>query len=271
MFSNMLARSGSLARMAGLTICLGSMTGCIGASGGQDDGGNSGTSSGGGSSGGGSTIGSGDLRLSSTTFSVDENGGSLTIPVQRVGESEGEVSVEYSTRQLDTSDGSHARDADFGNGDDYEGTSGTLIFPDGVTEREFTVSITDDGEDNPDLTFEVYLLNPSTSTTQPNVATVTIVDDDDASASTGSATIHWTAPTSRLDGSALSLSQIDGYKVYEGTSTSDLSRIATVNDSSSVDVTVNGLASGTHYFAVSATDTDGLEGPQSKPVSFTVP
>lgn len=270
---NILEASGRLVRVAGLAICLGLTAGCLGAAGGsQDDSDGSSDSSGtsGDDSGGDSVTSTGALQLSASTYTVGESDGTVTIPVQRVGGSAGEVTVDYATRQLDTSNTSHARDADFNDGDDYDGTFGTLTFADGVTAQQFSVSITGDSFDNPDLTFEVYLYNPSTSMSQPDVATVSILDDDDP-VSTSSATIHWTAPTTRTDGSALTLSQISGYVVYEGTTSDDLDRITTVDDGSAIEVTVNGLVSGVHYLAVSARDTDGLEGPKSQIASFTVP
>lgn len=272
MYSKILEASGRLVRVAGLAICLALTAGCLGASGdsGDEGGGGDSSSDSGGTSGGDSGTSTGALQLSASTYTVGERDGSVTILVQRLGGNDGEITVDYSTRQLDTSDSSHARDGDFGDGDDYDGTFGTLTFPEGVTEQQFSVSITDDSVDNPDLTFEVYLYNPSTSTSEPDVATVTIADDDDP-VSTGSATIHWTAPTTRTDGSFLDLSEISGYVVYEGTTSSDLAQVATVDDGSSIEVTVNGLVSGDHYFAVSARDTDGLEGPKSQVASFTVP
>jgi hypothetical protein len=63
---------------------------------------------------------------------------------------------------------------------------------------------------------------------------------------TGSAALSWTAPSKNTDGSALTT--VTGYKVYHGTNPNALTDVVQVTGTS---YTFNGLASGTHYFAVS--------------------
>jgi hypothetical protein len=77
-----------------------------------------------------------------------------------------------------------------------------------------------------------------------------------STANTGSATLSWSAPTQNTDGSQLT--NLSGYKVYHGTNAAALSDVRTVAaNSSSYQFTA--LASGTHYFAISAYNTDGAE------------
>lgn len=87
----------------------------------------------------------------------------------------------------------------------------------------------------------------------------------------GSATVSWTIPTSRMDGSALSMTEISGYKVYYGISPSNLIGLVTVNDPYQQQQVLSGLATGVpFYFGVSLVDINGLESPVSKLVSKTM-
>jgi hypothetical protein len=74
---------------------------------------------------------------------------------------------------------------------------------------------------------------------------------------TGSAALSWTAPTQNTDGS--SLTDLAGYKVYHGTSSTSLSDVMWVAGSSATTYTYTALAAGTHYFAVSAYSSTGTE------------
>lgn len=84
---------------------------------------------------------------------------------------------------------------------------------------------------------------------------------------TGRADLSWVAPTTNEDGSAASLS---GFTIYQGTSSSNLQAIATVN-SSTLSYTINNLATGTHYFAVTAVGANGMESTYSNAGSKTIP
>ncbi|MBA1145720.1 hypothetical protein H0Z60_01485 [Ectothiorhodospiraceae bacterium WFHF3C12] len=129
-----------------------------------------------GDDGGGGT--SGQFQLSASSYTVAEDGGTLTVVVERAGGAQGEASVRYSTSQYDPAQSGNADDVNFGNGDDYDGTTGRLDFGDGQTEASFQVSITDDAEATGNLTFGLYLFEASTSLGSPSEATVTIVDDE---------------------------------------------------------------------------------------------
>lgn len=90
------------------------------------------------------------------------------------------------------------------------------------------------------------------------------------SGTAGAVELSWSAPTTREDGTPLSYSQLDGFVIYSGTSSNSLSETARVDDRTVESYTVNGLESGTHYFAVSAYDVNGLEGSRSDSVSVTI-
>jgi hypothetical protein len=72
---------------------------------------------------------------------------------------------------------------------------------------------------------------------------------------TGFATLQWAAPTQNTNGSALT--NLAGYVIYWGTSTSALTQTITVTSASTTSYVVSGLTSGTWYFAVQAYDSLG--------------
>ncbi len=93
-----------------------------------------------------------------------------------------------------------------------------------------------------------------------------------AEESDGTATLSWVAPSTRVDNSTLSMSEIGGYKVYMGTgaSTSDLSLYQDINDPYQMELVVEGLSPGTYYFAVTAYDQYGVESDFSVVASKTI-
>jgi hypothetical protein len=89
-------------------------------------------------------------------------------------------------------------------------------------------------------------------------------------APSGTATLSWLAPTQYTDGSALPASQLGAYRIYRGASAGSLSRIAEVDDGT-MSFTVQSLAAGTHYFAVTAVTVGGTESALSAVGSKTIP
>ena len=118
----------------------------------------------------------GALRFGAATYSVGENGGTVTINVIREGGSAGEVTVDYAT-----SDNTATA------GEDYTAAAGTLTFPEGVNDAEFTIEITNDAAAEPDEIVNLTLSNADGGATLGTVpaATLTILDDDTASGSPG--------------------------------------------------------------------------------------
>lgn len=85
----------------------------------------------------------------------------------------------------------------------------------------------------------------------------------------GVATLSWTAPSLNTDDSALT--DLAGYRVYHGTSAAALTDVVQVTGSATTTYTYNQLASGTHYFAVSAYNSSGVESGRSAAGSKTIP
>ncbi|MGH2811473.1 MAG: Calx-beta domain-containing protein [Actinomycetota bacterium] len=111
----------------------------------------------------------GALRFSASNYTADEDGGSKTIAVTRVGGTSGAVSVEF-----ETTGGSATPNSD------YQPASGVLNFSDGETEETFGIAIINDSRFEPDETVGLRLSNPTGGAVlgTPRQATLRIRDDD---------------------------------------------------------------------------------------------
>jgi hypothetical protein len=83
-----------------------------------------------------------------------------------------------------------------------------------------------------------------------------------------SATLSWTPPTRREDGTALNA--IGGYLIYVGQSEGSLDREIKVSNGGISSYTVDGLTPGTWYLGVKAYDTDGLKSNLSQVASINL-
>ncbi|MBS0612579.1 MAG: hypothetical protein JSS24_05360, partial [Proteobacteria bacterium] len=84
----------------------------------------------------------------------------------------------------------------------------------------------------------------------------------------GSALLSWVKPSKNTDGSPLV--NLSGYRIHYGTSPSSLSKLVTVGSPSSTSASIEGLSSGTWYFAVVAFTTAGIESAMSSSASKTI-
>jgi len=111
----------------------------------------------------------GTLSLSAATYEIAENGGVLTVTVNRVNGNVGAASVNYATSNGTATAGTH-----------YTAASGTLNWADGEQgAKTFNVNILDNGEYAGDKTFNVTLSNASgASMGSPASAVVTIIEDE---------------------------------------------------------------------------------------------
>ncbi len=87
---------------------------------------------------------------------------------------------------------------------------------------------------------------------------------------TGSATVSWIAPLTRIDGSQIMLSELKGYRLYHGTSADNMSLLIDLSDPTVTQHVVEGLEEGTHYFSVSVYDVDEIESERSAVESKTI-
>lgn len=86
-------------------------------------------------------------------------------------------------------------------------------------------------------------------------------------AAMGTATLSWSPPTERADGSPLGA--LAGYEVLYGQQSRNYDTIIELNNAGLTRYTIEGLGPGTWYFAVKAVTTDGLESAPSREVSKT--
>jgi hypothetical protein len=73
--------------------------------------------------------------------------------------------------------------------------------------------------------------------------------------------LSWEAPTENEDGTPIS--GLVGYRIHFGQSAAELNQLIEVSDAASTTYVINGLTSGTYYFAVSAYNSFGIESPLS--------
>jgi hypothetical protein len=113
--------------------------------------------------------GRGAFRFSRAGYTVNENAGTATITVQRVGGTSGAVSVRFTTV-----DGTAKAPGD------YAARSLTLTFEDDQATRTVTVPIVNDSRDEATETINLKLTNPGGGATlsRPKTATLSIVDND---------------------------------------------------------------------------------------------
>jgi len=110
----------------------------------------------------------GTISVDAATYSIAENGGSVTITVNRTGGSEQAVSVDYATsNDVATS------------GNDYTAVSGTLSWADGEnTPQTVVVAIDDDIVYEDDETFNFTLSNFVNATVGTSTSVVTITENE---------------------------------------------------------------------------------------------
>jgi hypothetical protein len=88
-----------------------------------------------------------------------------------------------------------------------------------------------------------------------------------AQVANGSATVTWVAPTENTDDSPVSLG---GYRLTYGRSATQLDQSVDINNAGLTSYTVNGLGSGTWYFALYARATSGAESDGSNVAHKTI-
>lgn len=111
------------------------------------------------------------VQFSALSCSVNENAGSVTVRVTRIGGSSGSATVRYSTQSGTARDGTS-----------YTGTNAMLSWADGDTsERTATVQIPDTSDYEGQRTFSLYLYSATGATIgRPAGTLVRILDDEPA-------------------------------------------------------------------------------------------
>lgn len=131
------------------------------------------------------------LRLADAARAVDEGAGTITIEVERLGDTSNTVMVNFAASNGTATDPA-----------DYTAAAGTLTFNAGETGKTFSLAITDDTEEEDDETVNIALSNPLADFgevmldgAQP-AAVLTILDDDATTSPFGSGggAVLWLIP-----------------------------------------------------------------------------
>ena len=109
---------------------------------------------------------------------------------------------------------------------------------------------------------------PAEETSQPP-ASANVPPSTTPSPGSGAAVLTWLPPTENTDGSALT--NLAGYRVYSGSLSTALRLVRTIDSGGITTAVIDGLASGTHYFAVSAFSYAGSESELSEIRSKSIP
>jgi hypothetical protein len=80
-------------------------------------------------------------------------------------------------------------------------------------------------------------------------------------ATTGSATLSWTAPTENTDGSPIT--DLAGFHIYYGTDESAPSQTIDVTGATATSYVISGLTPGTYYFTVVSYNSSGIDSADS--------
>ena len=100
--------------------------------------------------------------------------------------------------------------------------------------------------------------------------TGTDTNNSTAYSSTADINLSWVAPSEREDNTAISLSEIAGYKIYYGTSPGSYSNSVNINDSTASSYKFSNFTKGTYYFAITTRDTEGRESQFSSSISVQI-
>ena len=111
---------------------------------------------------------------------------------------------------------------------------------------------------------------PQTDTPVVPQTDTSVVPQDNTTVVESKVDLSWSAPTTRTDGTPLSPSELEGYRIYLGTSPDNLVLQEELLGISSTEISLIISAPGIYYFAVTAYDADGLESAFSEVVSKEV-
>jgi hypothetical protein len=107
------------------------------------------------------------VQFSSSSYGIQEDCTTVTITVNRIGDTSGAASVDYNTSNVTATERK-----------DYITALGTLRFAAGETSKSFAILINEDSLVEGNETFNITLSNPSGLTLGgPVIATITITDD----------------------------------------------------------------------------------------------
>lgn len=194
----------------------------------------------------------GSFRFTTGSYKADEDRGTITVSVIRYGGNAGTVTVEY-----------ELEDGTANKGSDYDEASGTLTFADGKTTATFDIRIEDDNEAESNETIFLKLKDSGggAQVGTPNVATLTIVDNDSGDGSS-------TDPANSKGVFTFSAAE---YEIAENLNEIDITieREGTEGEASVKFTSTNGTADSTYYDKNDATFTFG-DGEKTRTITLNI-
>jgi len=91
-----------------------------------------------------------------------------------------------------------------------------------------------------------------------------------APSASGVLAINWDAPTERLDGTPLILSEIESYNLYYGNSPGDNPFFGDNLNVTSNSIYITDFPGGTYYFVITTVDEDGAESLFSEEIEIII-
>jgi hypothetical protein len=116
--------------------------------------------------------------------------------------------------------------------------------------------------------FRNVLVGVSDSANEDSVVWLPPFDINIVAGTTGSATLSWNPPTTRVDGSPLT--NLAGYRILWGTSPGNYTRSVKLSNPGLTSYVAQNLAPATYYFVIVAFDSDGLESDHSDAAQKTI-
>jgi hypothetical protein len=203
----------------------------------------------------------GRVELSAPTYSVAQNGGSLTISIDRTGSASGWAAVAFAT-----ANGTAVA------GTDYTSKSGSVIWQNGdMSPKTFSIPISNAKPFAGKKTLAIAIASAQgVLMGTSNTSAIVTINGDGAAATitTGSATLSWTAPTTDTNGAPVT--DLAGYNIYYGKSATTMTSVINVNNPASGSYTISNLASGTWFFSVAAYNTQAMVSPLPAAVSKSI-
>ncbi len=108
-------------------------------------------------------------------------------------------------------------------------------------------------------TYSNIVITVSDGSATASLSPLSLVVEAAQQTTTGSITLRWVAPSTRTDGSSLALSEIHGYRIYMGTTSSNLEPVMDLDDGNLDSTTMDNLETGTYYIGITAYDFNGNE------------